>query len=596
MAQNTKQTIFAAATVIIHRMTWLLVLVVWCAASARGAIQPGFQMEHDPEIVVPARVRVFSAELKPLWLQALSRPEADLQRMAAEAIGRGHALGMAGMQESVPRLVEVLGSSSSHPAARLAAAQALVALDAKETAERMAASARKHGSELRQVVEPALAAWSYQLERAVWQARLTAAGVPYRDLVLAIRCLATAGEESSVADLVGIVRDRRRGPELRSEAALAAGVVVDHGLEPDARGLLGGEAPSLAERLCAVRLLGRHRGDEAQRLLTQLAVDAEPAVAVVALTRLFEIDPQLVLPLAERAMQNADAKVRQRGADAYVWLPDPQRVVVLAGLLDDPHPAVRGSVRDSLYELARRAELDGPIRRTATQMLGGQRWRGLEQAALLLGALDEKSVSGRLVELLEFDRPEVGVAAAWGLKNLAIPETLPAMFDKARRNTELRKRPAPPRGLDEQNAHLLEAFGRMKYVESEPLLVEHIPKGLVLGIQSRAAAIWSLGFLHAGVPDETLAQKLMERVKDNGGPGVPPELPGVRRMSAVSIARMKAVSQDLPLHEFYETWRTPDPLGMTVRWALIELTGEQIPEPAPPTFFTGNWFLVPAKD
>src|SRR5262249_32151659 len=151
----------------------------------------------------------------------------------------------------------------------------------------------------------------------------------------------------------------------------------------------------------------------------------EPSVAVVALTRLFEIDPHLVLPLAEGAMRNPDARVRQCGADACSRLPDAQRVAALARMLDDPHPAVRRAIRESLYGLGRRDELDGPIRSAAMEMLGGERWRGLEQAALLLAALDHKPAAGRLIELLAFDRAEVSVSAAWGLKKLAIPETLP---------------------------------------------------------------------------------------------------------------------------------------------------------------------------
>ena len=114
-------------------------------------------------------------------------------------------------------------------------------------------------------------------------------------------------------------------------------------------------------------------------------------------------------------------------------------------LLDDPHPAVRGSVREALYALAQRPDLGDSIRQVATQVLAGDRWRGLEQAALLLAALDHKPAAPRLVELLEFGRPEVGVAAGWGLKKLAVPETLPAMLDKATRQTAARKALSPRR-------------------------------------------------------------------------------------------------------------------------------------------------------
>src|SRR5260370_18075077 len=95
------------------------------AASAQGEIRTSFLMDHDPEIQVPAAVVVNSPALIPLWLEALARPEADMQRMSADAIARGHSLAMPGLQEAVPQLENLLTSAQSHPSARLAAARAL---------------------------------------------------------------------------------------------------------------------------------------------------------------------------------------------------------------------------------------------------------------------------------------------------------------------------------------------------------------------------------------------------------------------------------------------------------------------------------------
>jgi HEAT repeat protein len=571
-----------------------VLLLLSSSAWARAEIRPDFEMSGDPQLDVPAPVRGYSPRLKSLWLEALARPEADMQRLAADAIARAHALGIPGMNEAIPGLTTVLTAPSSHPAARLAAAQALVKLDARDSAAQMAASAREYGAELCQVVEPALAAWNYGPQRPVWQARLATADVRHRDLVLAVRCLAASGDAAPVDAFLDLVHDRLRPPAVRSEAARAAGHVRDRGLEGDARRLADAAGAPLINRLCAVRLLARHSGDEAQQLLARLAVDTEPAVAVIALRRLIEIDPHLVLPLAPGAMQNADAKVRQCGADAYVLLPNPERVAALAHLLDDPHPDVRGSVRESLFALAKQPELDGPVRQSASGVLAGTGWRGLEQAALLLAALDHKPVAGRMVELLEFPRPEAAVAAAWGLKKLAVPETLPAMLDKSRRNTATRKTGLPPPGLDAQTAHLLEAFGRMRYVAAEPLLREYIPKNFAMGELSRPAAIWSLGLLHAGVPDEPLAEQLAERARDVAS--MPPETIPVQIMSTIAIGRMKAVSQVETIRKLVGVQLMPTRLGMSQRWALMELTGEPIPVPDPMKVFVGNWFLEPLDD
>jgi HEAT repeat protein len=572
-----------------------VLLVLSGAGSVLAEIRTEFEMDRDPEIRVPAPVKVFSERLRPLWLEALLRPEADMQRLAADAVGRAHLLGFPDMNDAIPGLVGILTAPSSHPAARLAAAQALTKLDAKDAAPQMAAAAEKYGADLRQVVEPTLAAWNYVPERDVWQARLKASRVHHRDLVLAIRCLATAGDRSRVGALLELVHDPLRPPAVRSAAALSAGLLQDQGLEADARRLIGGVASApLIDRLCAARLIARHSSAQGQELLAALAVDEEPAVAVIALRRLIEIDPHLALPLAERAMQSADAKVRQCGADVCGFLPDPERIALLARLLDDPHPGVRGSVRESLFSLAGQSALEEPIRRAAMEMLAGQSWRGLEQAGLLLAALDHKPAADRFVALLDFPRPEVAIVAAWGLKQLAVPETLPAMLDKSRRNTDRRKSAASPPGMDDQTAHLLEAFGRMNCAAAEPLLREYVPKNFNMGQLSRSAAIWSLGLLHAGGSDEGLASQLAERASDIFS--MPPELILVQTMSIVSIGRMRAVSQAPVLRRLAGPQVRPTRLGLSLRWALMELTGEQIPEPDPPTIGSTNWFLESLDD
>lgn len=579
-----------------HRLILSATLLVSSASAARAEIAGDFEMDRDPEVDVPAAVKVFANRLKPLWLEALASPEADMQRMAADAIGRGHIAGVPGMGEAIPGLVAVLTSPSSRSAARLAAARALVKLEAKEAAPRMAEAARQYGADLRQIVEPALADWNYEPQLGIWLARLKMPDTRRRDLVLAIRGLAAAKNDSGITALLGIVHDGLRPPDVRFEAARAAGLIQDRGLESDARRLIAGSsAPPMVDRLCAVRLIARHGGDDAQLLLLQFAVDTEPAVAVIALTRLIEIDPHHVLPLAELAMQSADARVRQCGADACVLLPDVKRVETVARLLDDPHPDVRRSVRRSLFTLAKNQEFDGTIRGAAMQILAADNWRGLEQAALLLGKLDHKPAAARLIELLEFARPETGVAAAWGLKKLAVPSTLPALLEKARRNTEIRKRrDSQTPALDDQTAHLFEAFGRMKYAPAEALLAEYIPKDYKMGVQSRSAAIWSLGLLHAGVPDEALAEQLIVRATDFDGP--PSEMISVQMMSVVSIGRMQSMAQVEALKKLATIRNHPLRFGILTRWSLKELTDEHIPELDPRLASPMGWFLEPLND
>lgn len=568
----------------------LAVCLMGAVASRAGEIRVDNARDSDPELKWTPPRMVFNPDYKPLWIKALRRPEADMQRMAAESIAQAHAFGFPDMADARPDLRTILIAAGTHPAARFAAARALIVLDTRAAGQVLFETAQQSGSQLRQLVEPAVAEWDYQPARAVWLKRLDDPETNRRELLLAIRGLGKVGERLALPSLLTVVHDPVRSADVRLAAAHAAGFTREEGLEDEVTRLIERKTVPILHRLCAIALLDRHRSEEARARLLHLAQDDEPSVAAAALARLLAIDPALVLPVAEAAMQNPDANVRQRGADAYIALPTPERVVFLSRLLDDVHPGVRGNIREALFRLAKSADLDVPIRQSGMQVLGQESWRGQEQATLLLSALDHKPAVTRFVALLESSRGEVAVTAAWGLRKLAVPETLPAIFDKARRQTELRegKGPAPPE-LDAQTAQLCEALGMMQYKPADPLLRKYVPKDFTYGYLSRPAAIWALGHIHSGIPDEALAQLLMARLLDQQ---LPPESSEVKQMSAVTLARMKAVSQVPAMRKWLAASGGPlaDP-GLL--WALTQLTGEKFPVAPPGAIGKSGWFLEP---
>lgn len=184
------------------------------------------------------------------------------------------------------------------------------------------------------------------------------------------------------------------------------------------------------------------------------------------------------------------------------------------------------------------------------------------------------------------------VATAWGLRKLAIPETLPAILDKARRQTESRKTGGDSPGVDEQVAHLCEALGLMKHAPAEPLLREYIPKRPDWML-SRMAGIWALGHLHEGQPDEELASLLIARLTDPAPNN--PEVPPARMASAISLGRMQATSQVDAMRGWMGPTIDPERVDMAIRWALIEITGEELPPVNVPPGRLGTWFLEPLE-
>jgi len=570
-------------------VVWLLAPALCAAPAVDAAMRPDFLMDSDPQLEVPQPTAHFSPKLRSLWVEALRRPEADMQRMAAETIARAHVTGVPDLLETVPELERVLANESSHPAARFAAARALIVLDSRSSSDKLFQAAEASELDLRQLVEPALARWEYRPATEVWIKRLDTAGTRRRDLILAIRGLAGVRERSVLPQLLAIAHDQTLDAGLRLEAATAGGQIADSGLEQDAE-RLAGKTQSLVNPICAVRLLATHTSDRAKQLLVEFAGHAEPAVAAAALSRLNEIDSALALPLAEAAMRNPDAHVRLQGASTYLKHPTADRIAPLSQLLADPHPDVRRAVSEGLLQLAETPELNGPIRAAAVQILAGDRWQGQEQAALLLGTLADQAAANRLVELLESQRPEVMVTAAWALRKVAVPETIPALIDKATRQTERRKQEKTAE-LDDQVAHVFEALGVLQAADALPLLLEYVPKQHFMGIRSRGAAIWVLGRMKAGTRDVGLEDALDERINDFDDKF--PDHTLVKQMSAVALARMNAADRVPMLRGLATNGSLPIQLDVSLRWAVKQLTGEELPPPEPLTASQSTWFLEP---
>jgi HEAT repeat protein len=577
------------------RRSWLIqfVTVVVPVAAWCDEIRPSFLMFSDPALQVPASRRLPDAELTALWRQALQRPEVDYQRLAAESITRAHQMGYPGVDVARPELLHVLTEKESHPIAVVAAALALIELNARDAAEPLFQTAQQRGGDVAFRIEPVLAKWRYEPAYSMWRARLGNADARRRELLLAVESAALVRDVEALPLLTEIVRAPDRPTDVRQAAARATGVIAESGLESLAAELTAGSSPPLVNRLCAVALLAQHKSEAVRSQLIGLARDPEPTVAAAALETLLAIDAQLVLPLAEEALQSQDAKVRSGGVSAYVALPSPERLERLTRVLHDPHPDVRGRAREGLFTHASQEEFNALIRNSATAVLAEEEWRGQEQAALLLAALDHKPAAPRLVELLESKKPQVMVAAAWGLRVLADPETIPSIMDKARRETEERSIARPEHFLahDQLLAHLFEALARMNHTPARPIMQKYIPKSISMGDYSRGTAVWALGHLQNGYPDDTLAAVLMERAKDYGG--MPPDTELVRRMSSISVGRMKAVSQLAECRKLMDEMPDGDIVDMALRWTIHELTGEDVPQPEPPLRTDGIWFLTP---
>ncbi len=597
----------------------LIGLVCLTQAEDRPPIQPDFLMDRQPKSEFVPQDYFLNDRLFPLWKKAIKHPEAELQRQVALAVARAHAEGFPGLDQFRPDLLHLVKQEQLHPATRFAAARALIMLESKESATELYELSRTAGLDFRMLIEPALGRWGFEPIRSVWRARLKSTDTSRRELRLAIDGLVENQEVAAVPDLVRITQEGLQPADLRISAARGAAVLTHEGLEKPAREVLSRSA--LIDRLCAVTLLSQHQSPTAIEMCQTLAVDPEPAVASVALQTLFQINPDLVLPVAEHSLASRDAMVRRVAIETYLKRVTVERLRTLSAHLNDPHPQLRSLVREGFFTHSRDPQYEPVILETTTAILWGDDWRGQEQASLLLVALDRKEVAPRLVELLQSERDEVMIATAWGLRVLAVPDTAPAMLSQIRVRSEPES--LTQRGITHQIAHLSEALAVLKHRPAIGTLKIFIPKTIHMKYHevARAGAIYALGILFqdadqgvspapmdGGPLDKTvdhlglnqnieagevaeLAELLMGRVKDFSG--MPPEFPKVRRASALAIGLMGAKTHVESLKQIIGKEVSTDAVELAMRWAVHRMTGELLPlTPLDPVEYTG-WFLEP---
>jgi HEAT repeat protein len=563
-------------------------------------------MYRDPDLTFSGEVVKFPEGARALWLRALERPDAEMKCRAAQAIVEAHHRGVKGMETTIRPLLVECDKENQPLAVRLAVARALVELDAREATTILFRQAQTGDGDLRDTIEPALARWDYRPARQIWLERLREPTTPHRSLILAIRGLAAVGEKEAIDRLLEIVLDKQvRGP-IRIEAARGLGRLRPEGLHKDAEQLAADPSPrGIVARLAAASLLRYHRSSESIQLMQKLALANEPSVAVIAIARLFEIDPELLVPEIEKHLGKPDAAIRSFAVDVLRRRSTEKHLHLLSDRLDDEHLGVRRKARGYLLELAKEEKWHKQVIADAITMLKKESWRGQEQAALLLTQLDQKQAAGRLVQLLRSKRSEVKLTAAWALRKLDVPETLPDVVRYIEDAINVKASGQPAAAVFPYEEHFIretpdhtvsqlnQFLGQRKYRPAVDLLHRFVPRGS-FSQEARAAAIWALGKILAEKPEETIVMDLEGRLNDLGPP---PEDFRVRWMCAVSLARMKAKDTLPSLQRYCNSGLKPsrDPFTNACSWAVSQLTGKKMPPPENTIRYQIDWFLVPDK-
>ena len=548
-------------------------------------------MMQDPSLSSPVVQLVFPDRLALLWTSALQRPDLELRRLAADTIALANSYGMSGLDSMEDQLVAVLQSEQQDVTVRRAAAHALVKLNTKRAADLLAKQSEEANPDIALIVEPALGRWGYEPIRTTWLARLDDPATEQIRLRLAIEGLKATRESQALPGLLRIAGNASAISSLRLSAARAAAAIESSGLTESAEAALTHEFA--LERLIGCTLLEHHSDPKAIDLLKTFARDESAVVAAVALRRLLAIDPSLGYEIAAIAIVSKDVNVRTLGARAVAARASTESLRQLSPLLCDPNPSLRRYVAQSLIAFAGDPDLREAVIDASMQTLSGDQWRGLPESAIVLAELEHKPAAPRMLQLLRHERPEVAVAAAWSLRRLKDASLLASLDEFAQQlGAEIVSGQIKSNRLaviDFQLGQIFQAFGEHHYDGAAPLLRMFIPKKMIDMDEARSASIWTLGKLYEDQAPQDLTDALLSRLSDTSVTS--PESRRVRRMSAISVGRMKSELAVTTLYEMAE-YESGTLIAVACNWGIEKITGKKEETPRPKKELT-DWFLAP---
>ncbi len=424
---------------------------------------------------------------------------------------------------------------------------------------------------LRPFVENALIDWEHAAAKAVWLTRLENDSEAEVDLHLAIRGVASIKAQEAREALIKLIQSDALGLPTKMIATRSLGAISNAGLEPLASELLGSQR--FAKEQLAAQLLVNHPSDAARELMLQISqTNFEPA-HVIAYRWIAEYAPELARELAESMLQHVANEIRLQAVNVLHRFDDAVSLQLQGRLLKDRNVIIRRTVRDHLIEKSQIESLEETIDEILTEHLKGEHFEGAEQAIVVVEALGKKERCPRLVELLDYPRPEVAIRAAWALQQLVhAPEDLAGILVHCQRWTE-RIEVDPGQQVAETDvirlAFAFQALGHNAYMPADQMLRIYIPKnGQKMRTNTRIAAIWALGEIWRGRHDSELEQPIAERMLDPAV--IDAEAETVKYASAITLGKIGNPISIPQLESVPE--KMPAPIGHAVKWSLEQFS------------------------
>lgn len=564
------------------RVILAIVILLGCAWGDRPllrAAEPdevGFLLFEDPPLEFPPRGEEPQESRVDLDGLAASQPRERVR--TARWLLSDIAAGRVVPPETAERVASALSETSRHSTLQRVLVSALLALEAKTHAETLWTIA---GDDLTvaSAVERSLIRWQSDLAVSTWRKRLRDQESPPDRLVLAIEGLTAVG---SAADIPWIVQ--RLNPASEPVVAVAAAWALAE-LRPEGNGELsrrlvrsGRDSDRPHRLLLAALLLTGDGSESARETLMGILSDGSDPARRVALRTLHRHHSETATELAHSWVQRGGASVREAAIEILGGAPSEAGIRTLVGGLDDPERRLRRAARRHLLDAASDPQLRPVVIEEVLQksMEGGS-WRSLEQAILLLTALDQQQIVPALMEHLEHPRGDVSVTASWGLKVLVQdPDTVDRVAEKVDQWT---RQPGPELAQTQAErhqvhrlAHLLELLGKHRHHSSDEVFRRLVPQESGFNPMPRAAAVWALGRIWQTDAPADLIEQLRLRMLD-----LHAEYPDVAEVPLVGYAVVNTLGRiaGSELIDDLKIFVTPDteapPVGAAAAWAIEQI-------------------------
>lgn len=500
----------------------------------------------------------------------LVSPRAEVRFLAAQSVV--HFRHHPSLQKPLllRSIIERLEKGEPQSAVRSELVAAACELDNGEQSEALWQLAKQDSLTL-PTVESALCRWKKPQALEIWRTRLRERNGTHQELTQACAGLGAVGTQEDLSQLISLVTDGTQSASIRMTTAQAIGELSRSDQLPLAKTIRASTA--LHADLLAMKILGKQlskpTSDETLQFIIDVAENGSLVAQREAYSWICEFVPETARAKAHEFYKRNDAEIRRMSLVQINETENEHVMPTLVAGLSDAHPKNREAAREHLLVRATRSEMNEIlVKALIGPELAREDWRSQEQCIRLCVELQQPQHAMRLVDLLDHQRNEVCITAAWALRHLGTDEQVLAKMHKHAQEWTIRSRDKSKPTVEERDwrrlSHILEAFGHRRYRPAQETLLKYVPRASsVASLIARVAGTWASGKMWEGEKNAVLTKELCARIADKNN--LSPESESIRYAATLALGfisdpdtRDKLIANDEPIGSIHHA----------TKWAL----------------------------